>query len=153
MNAGDDTVVFHNTSGEVRGGKGEDVFVDAASDPVLADQPDLNRATTSLLRGGSGEDTFTLVSQPAPVRLDAEAGLVTWQDNAARTRGMQTYVGGTGNDVLLGSHRAETIRGSAGNDVIRARAGNDRVRGGADVDVVYGGAGRDDCTGEARHSC
>jgi|GEM_PF-3896420 len=60
--------------------------------------------------------------------------------------------GATGNDVLHGSNKADTIRGGDGNDWIHGfnasdaligGSGNDRIYGGRHHDLVYGGAGND----------
>lgn len=51
--------------------------------------------------------------------------------------------GGAGNDVIVGSDRADRIDGGAGNDLIFGLDGNDVIAGGAGNDVILGGAGND----------
>ncbi len=53
------------------------------------------------------------------------------------------FDGGFGDDVLLGSERADTMFGGAGNDVALGNGGDDVIDGGLGLDVLIGGAGTD----------
>lgn len=55
--------------------------------------------------------------------------------------------GGSGNDVMIGDSRANTLRGGAGDDLLVGGADNDSLFGEAGADTLYGGAGGDTLTG------
>jgi hypothetical protein len=58
------------------------------------------------------------------------------------------FVDGTsGDDVIVGSDRGETIDGHGGDDTICAGDGNDRVRGSSGDDLLLGEGGNDDVRG------
>lgn len=54
---------------------------------------------------------------------------------------------GDGNDVVVGSNRADTLLGGNGNDVLRGASGADTLVGGAGDDLLDGGAKPDVLTG------
>jgi|GEM_PF-973220 len=54
----------------------------------------------------------------------------------------------SGDDIILGSGRADVIDGGAGNDTIYARAGNDVVHGGAGDDFIDGATGNNTLYGD-----
>jgi uncharacterized protein len=56
-----------------------------------------------------------------------------------------------GNDLVLGTHRADLICGGDGDDLLLGAAGADVMRGDAGDDVLLGGAGRDDLDGGPGH--
>jgi Ca2+-binding RTX toxin-like protein len=58
-----------------------------------------------------------------------------------------TIKGTNGNDVLIGTNRADVICGFGGNDTIDGRRGADTLSGGADNDAIEGGPGADDLFG------
>ncbi len=51
--------------------------------------------------------------------------------------------GTTGDDLILGFRRADTLSGAEGNDTIRGFAGADVLDGGAGDDILEGGRGKD----------
>jgi Ca2+-binding RTX toxin-like protein len=53
------------------------------------------------------------------------------------------YVGGTGNDRLIGTNKADYFYGDLGNDFIRGGGGVDTLRGSTGDDDLDGGAGSD----------
>jgi hypothetical protein len=55
--------------------------------------------------------------------------------------------GTSGDDVIVGSARGETIDGRGGDDTICAGDGNDRVRGSGGDDLLLGEGGNDDIRG------
>ncbi|MDX6749733.1 calcium-binding protein [Geminicoccaceae bacterium 1502E] len=73
----------------------------------------------------------------AAALADTEAGI-----HAAR--GKALFVGGAGDDVLIGTDRGEKIRGGAGDDIIEGRGGRDKLWGGEgnDTFVFARGFGR-----------
>lgn len=73
----------------------------------------------------------------AATRLSAFA---TWIDSTiARTL--------SGNDLLIGTNRPDTLSGNQGNDTLSGRGGNDFLSGGRDDDRLEGGDGDDDLYG------
>ena len=57
--------------------------------------------------------------------------------------------GGTGDDVLFGSARAEVLSGGDGNDLIVAAAGADLLIGDKGYDTLWGGGGDDTFIGDS----
>ncbi|WP_117194429.1 Ig-like domain-containing protein [Rhizobium terrae] len=58
-------------------------------------------------------------------------------------------VGTGGNDVLIGTEKAEIIIAAAGDDVIQGLGGNDKLFGDAGADAILGGLGDDKIDGGA----
>lgn len=56
---------------------------------------------------------------------------------------MATRTGGTGDDTLRGTDKADVITGDLGNDSLIGKAGDDFIDGGRGDDTIYGGAGND----------
>ncbi|MGB9801159.1 MAG: calcium-binding protein [Thermanaerothrix sp.] len=70
--------------------------------------------------------------------------------------GSGTFNGSNGNDLILGSPRADTIDGRQGgdcilgggdNDILRGHVGNDVLLGGPGDDILYGNQGSDTLIG------
>ncbi|WP_419895987.1 hypothetical protein [Roseomonas sp. USHLN139] len=57
--------------------------------------------------------------------------------------GVNTLLGGGGNDILHGGDLADTLSGGAGNDTLYGGAGNDILAGGEGADILDGGDGID----------
>ena len=74
-------------------------------------------------------------------------GRLNEQDNVRSS--VERVIGGSGNDVLIGSAIANTLEGRAGIDSIFGRAGNDTILGGADGDFLFGELGDDDISGQS----
>ena len=55
----------------------------------------------------------------------------------------KTIDGGSDNDTLTDTRKADTIRGKGGGDKIYGKAGNDRLVGGSGNDILWGGRGSD----------
>lgn len=56
---------------------------------------------------------------------------------------IESAIGGSGSDLILGNEAANRLEGRGGNDVIAAGAGSDTILGGAGKDAIGGGAGKD----------
>jgi Ca2+-binding RTX toxin-like protein len=56
-------------------------------------------------------------------------------------------LGGSGDDTINGSKKAEIILGGPGNDILRGRRGDDILYGGPGDDIIRGGMGYDICYG------
>lgn len=59
------------------------------------------------------------------------------------TSGDNKFLGGYGNDVLLGSDGVNNLSGGAGNDILFGMDGNDTFYGGEGDDLISGGDGSD----------
>jgi len=59
-----------------------------------------------------------------------------------------TFVGTTGDDVIVGTPHRDSIRGLAGADTLLGRSGNDAIRGNPGRDEIYGANGHDFLLGD-----
>ncbi|MEO0032519.1 MAG: hypothetical protein RIS94_2277 [Pseudomonadota bacterium] len=111
-NGGDDTLIGGDGNDLLDGGAGADTLV-----------------------GGDGTDTATyaLMKTAVTISLAITGPQVTGAGNDSFA-GIENLIGGSGNDLLIGSDDANTLDGGAGND---------RLLGGEGADVLIGGAGRD----------
>jgi Ca2+-binding RTX toxin-like protein len=103
----------------------------------------------------SGKRTLALV--PSLVLVAAVLFVPSASARAVTCFGERaTIVGTRGNDVIVGTKRADVIAGLAGNDTIRGGGkgdiicggkGNDRLDGEKGIDLLLGGQGNDKLTG------
>ena len=121
---------------------------------------DAGTDTVSFLAGNSddtillGTTTLEINGQATPFELDsvedldvsAGAGndLVQIIDDLAVA---SQFVGGSGNDILIGSILADLLRGGSGDDILVGREGNDRLVGQGGRDLIFAGLGEDRLTG------
>ncbi|WP_282186921.1 M10 family metallopeptidase, partial [Azospirillum brasilense] len=120
---------------------------------------------------GGGTDTIDLSNQTLGSRLDLRPGslssIAIRQSDAERRMNLpswatgvptptydgvnnlgiaagviiETAIGGSGNDSIVGNDAANTLRGGAGDDTLEGGVGNDTLDGGAGIDVAsFGGA-------------
>ncbi len=117
------------------GGRGNDQVQAGAGDDWLRGSEGGDE-----LSGGLGRDVVKYPPRVTPLRLSIGDGA----NDGARGEGddiaadVEDLVGGTGNDVLIGSSKANRLFGLAGNDRVVGGAGNDGLSGGAGTDVVDG---------------
>ncbi|MEE1655043.1 cadherin domain-containing protein [Microvirga sp. CF3062] len=94
-----------------------------------------------ILRGGSGNDTalfFGAAGATVDLRLTGSQNTGYGFD---RLSGIETLVGGAGDDVFTGDGAANLLSGSGGNDILQGGGGDDTLDGGAGVDTaVFSGA-------------
>jgi Ca2+-binding RTX toxin-like protein len=142
--AGNDVLHGH---GDLRGGPGDD--------RLLAYPYDGQEAT---FQGGPGADTMigdaygivdysdrgnaVFVTLNNKLRDDGEKG-----ENDLVLNVPEVY-GGAGNDVLVGTERADWISGNGGSDTVRGKGGGDAIYGDGGEDALYGGRGDDDLVGD-----
>jgi Ca2+-binding RTX toxin-like protein len=150
--AGDDTIVGTAANNRLVGGPGDDLLRGKAGDDVLVGGPGRD-----WLFGDAGSDTADYSDRTASLHIsldgrfdDGERGE---RDNVFPD--VENVVGGSGNDVIVGSSRANRLEGRGGNDTITGGAGADRLYGGDGDDtldardgitdaVLDGGAGTND---------
>ena len=82
------------------------------------------------------------------LRSDLTAGSIA-QLEALLNSSKLNITGSTGNDVIKGYAKADTISGGNGNDILNGMAGYDKLFGGAGNDTLYGGYGNDELGGGA----
>jgi Ca2+-binding RTX toxin-like protein len=149
---GDDDLRAGPTSDVLRGGSGADtMFGGSGADTMFGG------SGADTMFGGSGADLFDGGSSLDTVSYleDAHDGarvVVTLDDVAddgthevGRQRGataccpnVQTLVGNSGNDVLIGNALDNTLIGNDGNDILIGLGGKDRLNGGLGDDQLAG---------------
>ena len=106
----------------------------------------LRAALITFVVGGSAVLFVQVSSASAPTCFGKKATIV----------GSGEVSGTGGNDVIVGSERADDIQGRGGRDLIcagggddfvKAGAGEDKVNGQGGVDTIFGGAGKDHIRG------
>jgi Ca2+-binding RTX toxin-like protein len=101
------------------------------------------------LSGWTGVDTASYQSSvvPVTVKLDGTAndGAAGEGDNVLPD--IETIVGGSAADTIIGTVAAETLFGGAGPDSLYGMGGNDTLGGGAGADILHGGDGIDTLDG------
>ncbi|GAA0479826.1 hypothetical protein Ade02nite_39010 [Paractinoplanes deccanensis] len=169
---GNDALSGGNGNDILDGAAGADRLFGSNGDDILGGQ-----AGNDYEDGGSGDDTFLQLLQYAPgtdadtiaggagldavdysidyrtkaIRADADGakgddGSAGEKDSISTT--VEAVLGGAGNDVLVGTARADILLGGPGNDVIGASAGNDFLAGESGRDTLNGAAGIDVCTAD-----
>jgi Ca2+-binding RTX toxin-like protein len=121
--AGNDTLIGDANANTLTGGAGNDVLAGGAGN--------------DLLNGGTGTDTADYSGASAAVSANLTTGTASGSDIGTDTlTGIESVVGGAGNDALTGDAGANTLFGGAGNDVLIGGAGDDTLSGGAGSDTV-----------------
>src|SRR5205823_675641 len=85
--------------------------------------------------GGAGIDTldYGLFTAPLIVILTPSA------TNTNSVAGFRNIIGGSGDDLLIGSTLANTITGNNGRDILMGGGGADNLDGGGGEDILIGG--------------
>ena len=122
------------------GGSGRDLLLGTAAANVLDGGPGADT-----INGGAGTDTASFASQAHGVRVNLNDQTATILGTSVTDTlvSIENATGSTGNDLLFGSARANTLDGGSGDDWIWAGSGNDTVLLSAGHDHVSGGAGTD----------
>ena len=85
----------------------------------------------TLIGGTGGHDILTYVGTTTPVTIDL--GGVSSTDTFSE---FEEYVGGGGDDTLIGDANANILRGGDGDDTLTGKAGADTIDGDAGNDMV-----------------
>ena len=91
---------------------------------------------TANLLGGT--DTLTYAGTTAAVTVNLGTGTASGFSSIA---GIETVIGGSGNDTLTAGAGVQTLNGGAGNDTLDGGAGNDTLVGGAGDDTYIANNG------------
>jgi Ca2+-binding RTX toxin-like protein len=139
---GNDALVLSTTiSNRVDMGVGNDRVYD------IATTSGSNVADT--LIGGAGNDTLSYDRATEAMTIDVVAGTATMGAVVDVFTGFDTFVSGSGNDVILDNSESHRLDGGAGNDTLDGHAGNDVLLGGDGTDLLLGGEGDDALYGNA----
>ena len=96
--------------------------------------------------GGGGFDFARYDLATGRIRANLGTGRATGEGTDT-LNGVEGVVGGTGNDVLRGNGKANTLYGLRGNDVLRGGARADLLFGGPNADQLFGDGGNDRLNG------
>ncbi|MDX3976590.1 calcium-binding protein [Shinella sp.] len=162
--AGNDWLQGGTGNDELTGGSGRDTFVFSSGRDEIDDFS--SRDDTIIIDSALGVKNFTELKALAKsvdggedVRFDFGNGNTLTLDDTKLSslkssdfsfRSVNTDEPKdprSGNDVLNGNSKANTISGGDGNDKISGFGGNDKLSGDAGNDRLYGGAGHDDLEG------
>jgi Ca2+-binding RTX toxin-like protein len=165
---GDDSVFGHGGNDVIHGGDGGDVLIGGKGDDTIdgGRGDDLMEAPISgygiqespsasdsegadSLSGGEGVDTvsYALREDPLKITLDGAANDGAPGEGDRIANDVEGVIGGHGNDVMIGSPRADGFSGYEGDDNLRGGRGDDSLDGGPGNDVVAGDQGADTVSG------
>lgn len=160
--SGNDTLHGLGNSDELTGGTGRDRVFGGAGDDQLFDGETDGQSARDLYRGGSSRDTefgadrgdiLDYSMRKRALEIDLGAGRTNTNDQIL---GLESIVGGSGDDELKGDSDDNWLQGEGGNDRLTGRhgddipqggPGDDRVKGSDGNDTVWGDAGEDDLDG------
>jgi Ca2+-binding RTX toxin-like protein len=128
---GDDSISGTSENDTIHADYGNDTIFGGAGDDLLLGNQDLD----SIL-GGDGDDTIYAGQNSGGLELD-EYG------NLKRLTGVETLIGGAGNDNLFGQFGADIISGGSDNDTLFGGQGDDTISGGVGDDFIAGQRGND----------
>lgn len=137
--AGNDRLYLGSGRNFLDGGSGDDqVFL---SDPGKPGVPGADEIV-----GGAGVDTLNLDfwNSREDIRVSFDESPVILLDGTdASGFEILSFVGGSGNDLVVGGKLADTLSGGIGADRLYGRDGDDRLVDGRGSDKLYGEAGDD----------
>ncbi|MFM7780334.1 MAG: calcium-binding protein, partial [Alphaproteobacteria bacterium] len=103
-------------------------------------------AGNDTINGGEGNDWLSfsdLFAASQGVTVNLLLGTSSGAAGEDSLISIENLIGGSGNDVLIGSTGANTLYGDAGDDTINGGGGADRAEGGAGNDYIYAVIGVD----------
>jgi uncharacterized delta-60 repeat protein len=147
INAGDGDDRVQNSSdapSTINGGNGNDILIGGSANDSLSGGSGNDTLDGGLgadiLSGGGGNDTADYSSRATnlDISLDnvANDGAANEKDNVMAD--VETILGGSGNDKLVGNPFANLLVGNAGNDILFGGKGNDTLNGGTGHDQLFG---------------
>lgn len=93
------------------------------------------------LDGGAGSDAAVYNDHTGAITLDLVTGQAKHAGGTDALTGIESAVGGAGDDSISGDKAANILQGGLGNDKLYGREGNDKLYGGDGNDALCGGAG------------
>lgn len=140
---GNDTLTARsNTQVRLAGGPGNDRVVGGSGNDYVQ-----GNEGADVVRGGEGRDVdeeYAAATGPLRITLDdvADDGRPGERDDIGSD--VEDVVGGSGDDLLIGSAAANYLwAGAGGHDRVEGRGGDDQLAATDDDDEVIGGPGRD----------
>jgi Ca2+-binding RTX toxin-like protein len=146
-NAGNDTLTGNGSDDQLEGGAGLDSLLGGPGDDMYVFATASTAERDSLTEfANAGNDTLHFGGVATSVSLNL--GSTALQSvHANRTlllnsaTAFENAIGGSGNDVLTGNSRVNSLLGLAGHDILMGGAGNDSLTGGPGNDIyVFGTA-------------
>lgn len=132
--AGDDMISGRGGADSLYGGLGNDTLDGGLGNDIVAggDGDDTIHALAvgeDTIDGGAGTDTVNFALASAALTIDLA--------NAAhKLTNVENIIGGSGNDIIVGSVAANRLDGGDGNDTIQGSAGADTLIGGSGTDLL-----------------
>ncbi|MBB4193074.1 Ca2+-binding RTX toxin-like protein/formiminotetrahydrofolate cyclodeaminase [Rhizobium aethiopicum] len=118
--AGNDTLFGNDGNDILIGGDGDDALRGGTGDDNLAGGAGLDS-----FDGGSGFDTADFSYSTAAWTLDLQQGKALSSGTTETMVSIEALMGGTGDDILVGSSGANRLEGYLGNDTLTGGAGDD----------------------------
>jgi Ca2+-binding RTX toxin-like protein len=163
--AGDDTIVGGRASDSLYGNRGNDELLGDLGDDVLTGGDGDDRLDgglgddisvsgklgdgDDLFLGALGTDTVSYAVRTTHVRAEiGTGGNGGAGEHDSTNSDVESIVGGSGPDLLIGSDEPDLLIGGGGNDSLRGGAGPDRLEAGAGNDAIRGGDGFDQIQAE-----
>lgn len=138
--SGDDTLTGRGSANTILGGFGNDDLSGLGGNDVLNGE-----GGADAISGGSGSDTVSYANRLAgvTVTLNGTAGDGAPSEGDHVASDIENIIGGSGNDLLVGSQGVNRIYGGSGNDTLKGLDGNDLLDMGDGNDTVEGGGFKD----------
>jgi len=138
---------------QVEGGAGNDTITGDDGPNILAggagDDTIDGRGASDALDGGPGSDTVSYAHETAGVGVVLGSGTGGPAGAPDALSSFDGVIGGSGNDVVVGTAAGERFALGPGHDTLEAGDGNDSADGGEGNDTLRGGGGRDTLIGGA----
>ncbi|WP_163850046.1 Hint domain-containing protein [Pseudooceanicola aestuarii] len=147
---GDDHIDGGLDADEIYGGAGNDT-IDGSLSTDIPGLPGAGTLGSDYIEGGSGDDSIVagIDAFSDYVGDDPKFPLFGFDSDPNTMDGMDTVLGGEGNDTIITGDDADTIYGGSGEDSINAGIDDDYVEGGKGADVIIGSHGSDEIHGNS----
>ena len=150
---GNDIIQGTDGDNSLGGGEGADRLFGLGGDDVLfgGDGNDTlhGGAGSNRLDRGAGSDVAKYEGHAIAVTADLVLKTAKHGTGTDTLVGIESLVGGHGDDKLYGDNASNILQGAAGNDRLYDQEGNDTLSGGDGNDNLYGGVGSNKLDGGA----
>jgi hypothetical protein len=145
---GNDLLVGGVSGDQLDGGPGQDVLHGGGGTDMLLDP---GAPEGDVMDGGAGDDSVSYQGRAAAVTVDLTAGRGGERGERDSLRSIESVLGGSGDDMLSGNDRDNSLDGRGGRDRLSGLAGNDSFWNGSGpiecgsggADTIYEPSGRD----------